>query len=89
MDGKLLAELDRNDGSTTAQLQYSAAAPGGGEHVLEVLVSAMGRLNNGCSWDVKGLTSPSVTLYGAQSPKTSQPPGRPASPMNSVRKVKT
>ena len=65
VDGVLRAELDRNKQPTTVQLRHSAATPGGGEHVLDVLVSAMGRLNFGCGWDVKGLTSPSVTLDGA------------------------
>ena len=63
MDGILLGELDRNERPTTVQLQHTFAA-GGSNPVLDILVSAMGRLNFGCNWDVKGLTSPLVTLGG-------------------------
>ena len=63
VDGVLLGELDRNERPTTVQLQHTFAA-GSTDPVLDVLVSAMGRLNFGCGWDVKGLTSPLVTLGG-------------------------
>ena len=64
MDGALVAELDRNEAPTRVQLQHSVAAGGAHEPVLDLLVSAMGRLNFGCGWDVKGLTSPLVSLNG-------------------------
>lgn len=31
---------------------------------LDILVEALGRVNFGCVWDFKGLTSPVVTLNG-------------------------
>ena len=43
----------------------SAFGQGAGATVLDILVSAMGRLNFGCGWDEKGLTSGNVTLDGA------------------------
>lgn len=33
---------------------------------LDILVEALGRVNFGCVWDFKGLTSPRVTLNGAR-----------------------
>ena len=32
---------------------------------LDILVSALGRVNFGCVWDYKGLTSPDIRLNGA------------------------
>ena len=33
---------------------------------LDILVEALGRVNFGCVWDFKGLTSPDIKLNGVQ-----------------------
>ncbi len=33
---------------------------------LDILVEALGRVNFGCVWDYKGLTSPVIKLNGEQ-----------------------
>ena len=35
---------------------------------LDILVEALGRVNFGCVWDFKGLTSPDVRLNGTRLP---------------------
>ncbi len=69
LDGQLSGYFDRNEGPETLQLTAplnpSAAESGVNGTVLDILVSAMGRLNFGCGWDEKGLTGGNVTLDGA------------------------
>ena len=69
LNGQLSGYFDRNEGPETllltAPLNPSASASGENATVLDILVSAMGRLNFGCGWDEKGLTGGNVTLDGA------------------------
>ena len=66
VNGALAGTLDRNAAPNATTLAVPAAALARSQPpVLDILVSAMGRLNFGCGWDVKGLTSPQVTLNGA------------------------
>ena len=37
---------------------------------LDILVEALGRVNFGCGWDYKGLTSPDVKLNGELAPSS-------------------
>ena len=42
----------------------------GTQVTLDILVEALGRVNFGCGWDYKGLTSPDVKLNGELGPST-------------------
>ncbi len=70
LDGQLSGYFDRNQGPETlpltAPLNTSAPESGVNGTVLDILVSAMGRLNFGCGWDEKGLSGGNVTLDGAK-----------------------
>ena len=69
LNGQLAGQIDRDQESISLMLPAmgngSAAGSGAETVVLDVLVGAMGRLNFGCGWDEKGLTSDFVTLDGA------------------------
>ena len=69
LNGHLAGYIDRDQGPDSLPLPAvtsgSALGNGADTVVLDVLVSAMGRLNFGCDWDEKGLTSGSVMLDGA------------------------
>ena len=42
----------------------------GAQVTLDILVEALGRVNFGCGWDYKGLTSPDVKLNGELAPSS-------------------
>ena len=69
LNGQLAGHIDRDQAPVSLSLPAmgsGAASDSGAETVvLDVLVGAMGRLNFGCGWDEKGLTSDFVTLDGA------------------------
>ena len=69
LDGQLSGYFDRDKGPESLPLTSPGRSSALGRSVtatvLDILVSAMGRLNFGCGWDEKGLTSGNVTLNGA------------------------
>ena len=62
VDGRVVGRLER---SNPRNLTLPAAPGGNEDAVLDILVEALGRVNFGCEWDFKGLTSPDVRLTGA------------------------
>ena len=69
VDGQLAGYFDRDEGPESLPLTALSRDSSLGRDatvVLDILVSAMGRLNFGCGWDEKGLTSGNVTLDGAK-----------------------
>ena len=62
VDGRVVGRLER---SNPRNLTLPAAAGGNADATLDILVEALGRVNFGCEWDFKGLTSPDVRLNGA------------------------
>ena len=62
VDGRVVGRLER---SNPRNLTLPAAARRDGDATLDILVEALGRVNFGCEWDFKGLTSPDVRLNGA------------------------
>ena len=72
VDGRVVGRLER---SNPRNLTLPAAARRGGDATLDILVEALGRVNFGCEWDFKGLTSPDVRLNGAaRAPPSLLPP---------------
>ena len=62
VDGRVVGRLER---SNPRNLTLPAAPEGNADAVLDILVEALGRVNFGCEWDFKGLTSPDIRLNGA------------------------
>ena len=62
VDGRVVGRLER---SNPRNLTLPATARRDGDTTLDILVEALGRVNFGCEWDFKGLTSPDVRLNGA------------------------
>ncbi|KAK9843639.1 hypothetical protein WJX81_000575 [Elliptochloris bilobata] len=54
LDGRVVGRLERNN---PRNLTLPAAAGSKQEATLDILVEALGRVNFGCDWDFKGLTS--------------------------------
>ncbi|CAL8469886.1 g9428 [Coccomyxa elongata] len=61
LDGKIVGFFER---SNPRKLPLPSLSTASGEVTLDILVEALGRVNFGCVWDYKGLTSPVVTLNG-------------------------
>ena len=77
LDGEAVGRLDRNGPhnltlGTLGSAQAAKRAQHGGSAVLDVVVEAVGRSNQGWRFDTKGLASPDVRWNGvAASPATS------------------
>ena len=71
LDGEAVGRLDRNGphnltlGALGARSAAQRAQRGGGSAVLDVVVEAVGRSNQGWRFDTKGLSSPDVLWNGA------------------------
>ena len=65
VDGHVVGYLDRNTGP---RVRIGLIIVPGGSAILDILVEAVGRSNQGWRYDTKGLVSPNVTLDGVQCP---------------------